>query len=53
MITSTANAKVKRLVNLGKKAKLRYNEGVFLVEGIKMFLEANESDRKNTGNQTK
>lgn len=40
MITSTANAKVKRLVNLGRKAKLRYSEGVFLVEGIKMFLEA-------------
>lgn len=40
MITSTGNAKVKRLVNLGKKAKLRYSEGVFLVEGIKMFLEA-------------
>lgn len=40
MITSVANAKVKRLVNLGKKAKARYNEGVFIVEGIKMFLEA-------------
>ena len=40
MITSTVNARVKRLVNLGKKAKLRYSEGVFLVEGIKMFLEA-------------
>lgn len=40
MLTSMTNAKVKRLVNLGKKAKLRYSEGVFLVEGIKMFLEA-------------
>lgn len=40
VITSTVNARVKRLVNLGKKAKLRYSEGVFLVEGLKMFLEA-------------
>ena len=40
MITSTVNARVKRLVNLGKKAKLRYSEGVFLVEGLKMFMEA-------------
>jgi len=40
VITSVANARVKRLVNLGKKAKLRYSEGVFIVEGIKMFLEA-------------
>ena len=40
MITSTVNARVKRLVNLGKKAKLRYIENVFLVEGLKMFLEA-------------
>ena len=34
MITSTSNAKVKRLVNLKKKKKLRDEEGVFLVEGI-------------------
>ena len=40
MITSTVNARVKRLVNLSKKAKLRYKENVFIVEGIKMFLEA-------------
>lgn len=40
MITSTANAKVKSLVNLRQKSKLRYSEGVFLVEGVKMFLEA-------------
>ena len=35
MITSTSNAKVKRLVNLKKKKKLRDEEGVFLVEGIR------------------
>jgi len=40
MITSTVNAKVKRLVNLSKKAKARYSESVFIVEGVKMFSEA-------------
>lgn len=40
MITSTSNAKVKRLVNLKKKRKLRDTEKVFLVEGIRMFREA-------------
>lgn len=39
MITSTANQKIKRLVNLQKKRKLRDTEGVFLVEGIRMFRE--------------
>lgn len=39
MITSTANGKVKRLVNLKKKRKLRDEEHVFLVEGIRMFRE--------------
>lgn len=39
MITSTANQKIKRLVNLQKKRKLRDAEGVFLVEGIRMFRE--------------
>jgi len=40
MISSTANTKVKRLVALRQKARLRREEGVFLVEGEKMFLEA-------------
>lgn len=39
MITSTANAKIKRLVNLKKKRKARDEEKVFLVEGIRMFRE--------------
>lgn len=39
MITSTANAKVKRLVNLNKKHKLRTEEGIFVTEGIRMFRE--------------
>lgn len=44
MITSTANQKVKRLVNLQKKRKLRDTEGVFLVEGIRMFREVPAED---------
>lgn len=40
MITSTGNTKMRRIVNLERKAKLRYSEGVFIVEGLKMFLEA-------------
>ncbi len=39
MITSTSNAKVKRLVNLNKKRKLRDAEKVFPVEGVRMFRE--------------
>ena len=38
MITSTSNAKVKRLVNLKKKKKLRDEEGVFLVEGLQLII---------------
>lgn len=38
-ITSTANAKVKRLVNIKKKRRARDEEKVFLVEGIRMFME--------------
>lgn len=40
MITSTSNQKVKRLVQLNQKAKARKNEGVFIVEGPRMFVEA-------------
>lgn len=39
MITSTSNQRIKRLANLQKKRKLRDSEGVFLVEGIRMFRE--------------
>ena len=51
MITSTSNAKVKRLVNLKKKKKLRDEEGVFLVEGIRMFREVwwKSMQRKSSG----
>ena len=37
MITSTANNTVRRLVGLRKKRRSRDEEGVFLVEGLRMF----------------
>ena len=37
MITSTSNARVKELVQLQKKSKVRNEQGVFLVEGVKMY----------------
>ena len=40
MITSTANQQMKSLSALMKKAKERKNRKAFVVEGIKMFLEA-------------
>lgn len=46
MITSTSNPKVKHLVNLRKKRKARDEEGVFLVEGIRMFREVPAEDLK-------
>jgi len=39
MIISTSNAQVKRLLQLQKKSKARNEEGVFLVEGLRMFAE--------------
>lgn len=39
MITSTSNARVKRLGNLIKKKKVRDAEKVYIVEGIRMFKE--------------
>ncbi len=43
MINSVTNQKVKRIVQLNKKAGERKKEGVFVVEGVKMFLEAPET----------
>lgn len=40
MITSSANKKVKQVVQWKTKAKERRRDGVFLVEGFKMFEEA-------------
>lgn len=38
-ITSTSNAQVKQLIQLQKKSKLRSEQDVFIVEGIKMYQE--------------
>ena len=40
MITSTSNPKVKQLQLWQNKSKERKKDGVYIVEGIKMFLEA-------------
>ena len=40
MITAASNNRIKRLVQLNQKAKVRRTEDVFVVEGVKMFLEA-------------
>lgn len=39
MITSTSNPQVKYLLQLQKKSKARNEEGVFVVEGLRMFTE--------------
>ena len=40
MITSTSNPKIKNLMQLQKKGKARREQQCFVVEGIKMVLEA-------------
>lgn len=40
MISSAGNSQIKNLNKLQKSSKARKEQGVFLVEGIKMFLEA-------------
>ena len=40
MITSYANNSVKEVIQLMQKAKVRRERGLFIVEGVKMFLEA-------------
>lgn len=40
MITSIANQRIKRLLQLQEKSRLRNKEGVFVAEGLKMFEEA-------------
>ena len=43
MITATSKKRIKQLVQLSDKAKVRREEDVFVVEGIKMFEEAPEN----------
>ena len=40
MISSTSNCQIKNIMKLLKSSKARREQGVFIVEGIKMFLEA-------------
>ena len=40
MITSLENKQIKQILQLNAKAKVRKKTGLFVVEGIKMFLEA-------------
>ncbi len=42
MITSHANKGVKEVIQLVQKAKARRESGLYIVEGVKMFLEAPE-----------
>ena len=39
MIESTANKQVKNLIQLMKKSRTRREEGLFVVEGVRMFRE--------------
>ena len=48
MISSTSNAQVKEIVQLTKKAKLRREQKVFLVEGVRMFSELPAKDIQKT-----
>ena len=43
VISSMNNIQIKNLTLLQKKAKARKEQGLFVVEGIKMFQEARES----------
>ena len=43
MITSTANARIKDVIQLQKKSRYRKEKSLYIVEGIKMFAEADKS----------
>ena len=40
MITSNSNPKVKKLLTWQKKRKEREEDGIYIVEGLRMFVEA-------------
>lgn len=40
MITSTSNQQIKNLIQLQNKAKIRGEQGAFVIEGLKMFEES-------------
>lgn len=43
VISSSSNSQVKNLILLQKKAKARDEQGIFVIEGLKMFEEAKEA----------
>lgn len=44
MITSAGNQQMKHVIQLNKKARTRYEQRVFVVEGMKMCMEAPKED---------
>ncbi|MDD2969610.1 MAG: RNA methyltransferase [Lachnospiraceae bacterium] len=44
MITSVSNSRIKKIIQIRDKVKIRREEDVFLVEGVRMFLEAPEEN---------
>lgn len=44
IISSSSNEQIKRIIQLKEKSRARKKEGCFLVEGIKMVMEAPKSD---------
>lgn len=48
MITSTGNNRVRSVSALAKKAKIRREQGLFIVEGAKMFAELPKDRLKET-----
>ena len=48
MITSTGNARVKQLVTWQKKRKARDEEGVYIVEGIRMYRSSFTADMEKS-----
>ena len=44
MITSHSNAKIKNIIQLNTSGKARREQGLFVAEGTKMFLEAPDED---------
>ncbi|HIV26127.1 MAG TPA: RNA methyltransferase [Candidatus Scatomonas pullistercoris] len=46
MITSSSNSQIKRITQLNAKGKLRREEGVFVAEGLKLFMETPEELRE-------
>ena len=46
MITSTSTAEIKNIIKLLKNTKLRKEQGVFVVEGIRMFKEVSKQQIK-------